>query len=131
LFGLIPRKYFIGLMSLFKKKKKIDYVNYLDLIPIKEYEHELLEDGLINILIPKFTNRFIVENILPRLRSPHIKAKLDEFGSEVWKLIDGYRTVDEISKKLVEKFDDRIQPVHERITKFLSHLRSHNMIKFK
>jgi hypothetical protein len=118
-------------MYLFRRKKKIDYVNYLDLIPLKEYEHELNEDGLINILIPKFKNRFMVENVMPRLRSPYIRAKLDEFGTEIWKLIDGYRSVDDISKKMVEKFGDRIQPIHERITKFLSQLHSHNLIKFK
>ncbi|MBM4174556.1 MAG: PqqD family protein [Ignavibacteria bacterium] len=117
-------------MNLFWKKNK-EYVNFLDLTPIKEYEHEFLDGGFINILIPKFKSRFMVENIMPRLKSPYIKAKLDEFGSAVWLLIDGYRNVDEISQKLIEKFGDRIQPVHERTTRFLSLLHSHKMIKFK
>lgn len=73
----------------------------------------------------------MVENVLPRLKHPYMKINLDEFGTEVWLRMDGVRSIGEIADILTTKFGERIQPVEERLTKFLSQLYSHKFISFK
>jgi RNase H-fold protein (predicted Holliday junction resolvase) len=56
--------------------------------------------------------------------------KLDEMGSETWILINSKRNVNSIAEELEEKFGDRIKPVNERLTTFLTQLYSHKFISF-
>lgn len=105
----------------FKERRKIlKNANLLDLTPYHVYEAKTEENGLITVLVPKFTNKIAVKLILPRLKSTHFKIKLDEIGSQTWKLIDGNTSVLEISEKLTNIFGDRIQPVYERLGKYLT-----------
>lgn len=104
--------------------------NYLDLTPDANYESERNEKGLIDVLAPRFKNNFAKKYILPKMRDPYIRANLDEFGSETWALIDGKRTVRDISFELLRKFGDKIEPVNERLTTFLSQLFKFGFITF-
>jgi hypothetical protein len=115
---------------LFKKKSE-DGRNYLEIVPVWHYPHEEESDGKVSVLVPRFTNKYLVKHLAPRLRSPYVKAKLDEFGSQVWLEINGENNVQIIAENLVKKFGDRIQPVHQRLTKFLTQLYTYNFIKFK
>jgi hypothetical protein len=83
------------------------------------------------VLVPKFKNKFLVSYLAPRLKSPFIKAKLDDFGSLTWIEMDGTKKVNEISQSLTNKFGDKVQPVNERLTKFLTQLYQYNFITFK
>jgi hypothetical protein len=119
-------------MSITKaQKQKLKSVNYLDLTPIKLLSEEADESRNVSLLIPKFTNKFLVNYLVPRLKSPYIKLKLDELGSESWLQIDGNKNVSEISDILVNKFGERIQPANERLTKFLTELFTHKFISFR
>jgi hypothetical protein len=114
-----------------KKQSKLKGdLNYLNLIPCKILNDEKTEDGLIYLLIPRFKSKFANKYILPKLKSPNIKLKLDEMGSETWILIDSKRNVNSIAEELEEKFGDRIKPVNERLTTFLTQLYSHKFISF-
>lgn len=114
-----------------KKKKQQFEVNYLELTPFQNHDFEVNKNGLVNVFVPKFKNKMLIKFLIPKMKSPFIKIKLDEFGSEVWQLIDGSKKVLEISEKLLEKFGDRIQPVNERLTKFLTQLYHYKFINFK
>jgi hypothetical protein len=116
---------------MFQKNNPLKGANYLELIPLRIREHVIENSGKVTILVPKFTNRFIVRYFVPLLKSPHIRVKLDEFGSETWLEIDGKKNVDMIANRLVEKFGSRIEPVHERLTKFLTDLYKKGLISFK
>jgi len=114
----------------FERRRILKSSNYLDLTPVQVYGSEE-ENGLVVILIPKFTNVFLKQAIGPYLKKPFIRLKLDELGSETWKLINGVHKVDDICKRLTEIFGDRIQPVQERTTKFLTKLYHNDFITFK
>lgn len=114
-----------------QRRKILKNKNALDLTPVRKYSEESGEDDLVSIIIPKFKNKFVREYILPRLKSPIVKVKLDEFGSASWLLFDGKNTVSDIAEKLVEKFGDRIQPVEERIVKYTTNLYLNGFISFK
>jgi hypothetical protein len=114
-----------------RKKKKLEGLNYLELTPYHLYEGETEQSGFVSVLIPRFTNKALVRYLSPRLKNPHVKAKLDEFGSEVWILIDGQKNVEQIAKALKQKFGERVDPVHERLTKFLTQMYNYSFISFK
>jgi hypothetical protein len=114
-----------------KSKKKLVSFNYLELTPIKMLREEIGNDGLVSILIPKFNNTFAIKYILPKLKSPDFKIKLDDIGSQTWVLMDGEKNVSAISEKLLEKFGEKIYPVNERLTAFLTQLYKQRFISFK
>ncbi|MGB9663613.1 MAG: PqqD family protein [Ignavibacteria bacterium] len=118
-------------MNLFKRKKreKVE-VNLWELIPIRKFDFEKSENELVTILIPKFTNKFLVQYLMPRLKYPFIKIKLDEIGSAVWLEIDGKKKVGDIAEILEQKFGEKIQPIEERLSKFFTQLKLHHFIDF-
>ena len=113
-----------------KYKEKIENLNFLELTPVLEIGFELDGNGLVNILIPRFSNKLLASIFMPRLKAPYIKMSLDEFGSVAWQNIDGKSNVDGIAKHLLDKFGEKIDPVEERLTKFLSQLYNYKFITF-
>lgn len=104
-------------------------MNYLELTPFRLHEHIEKPDGLIDVLVPKFKNNFLVK-ITARIKDPYIKANLDEFGSETWRMLDGLTKVEHIAVMLTDKFGESVQPVNERLTKFLTQLYTYGFISF-
>ena len=50
------------------------------------------------------------------------KTHLDEYGSYVFLLIDGIKTVKEIGENLEAKYGDKVHPLYERLLPFLNHI---------
>ena len=73
----------------------------------------------------------MVKYVLPRLKSPHFKVQLDEFGSFVWKQCDGEKTVEQIGQELKNKFQGDIDPVYERLAVFIQSLARYKFIEFE
>lgn len=116
-------------MKIFEKKNP--HINYLELTPIRNYDHTIESNGLVSVFVPKFDIKWI-DNIMSRfIKSRFFKAKFDEFGTETWLSIDGAKSVNEISSHLIKKFGEKIDPIEERLTKFLSELYKYNFITFK
>lgn len=116
-------------MGLFKKNKFKD-VNLMDLVPVKKYEYEKKANDLINVLVPKFTDRILGKYLQPKLKDKYIVAELDKFGSSAWVEIDGEKTIYDISKVLENKFGKEIQPVYDRVGIFFSNLYKNGFIYF-
>ena len=106
-------------------------VNLLDLIPVRVLTHKENENGTITIFKPKFRNRFMLKYVAPRIKNPEFKVNLDEYGSFVWKHIDGKLTVEQIGDKLKENFKDDVEPVYERLSSFIHSLVQYKFIEFK
>lgn len=116
---------------MFKKNKKLSEVNYLELTPIRIYNHIVEEENRVSVLVPRFTNKILVKYLVPRLKSPDIKVKLDKFGSAAWLKADGNKNVEDICDELLNEFGEEINPVVERVTKFYSQLYQYQFISFK
>ena len=113
-------------------RKKIDTtINYPELTPVRNYDHVVEDSGLISVLVPKFDIKWIDKIMSKIIKSRFFKAKLDEFGTETWLEMDGTKSVQTVSEHLQKKFGDKINPVNERLTKFLSELYKNNFITFK
>lgn len=105
------------------KKQQFDpTVNLLDVRPQHAAQWEQGEDGKIVILIPKFSNRFMVAVILPRLKSKHFRLKLDRYGSAFWNACDGAATVADIIETMKRMFPDQAETMSERVIAFTRHL---------
>jgi hypothetical protein len=113
-----------------RKKKELSDINYLQLTPGRLFDHVMEENGKVSVLIPRFTNKILVKTLVPMLKSPFVKTMFDEFGSQVWLEIDGKKKVLDISTNLRQKFGEKIEPVEERLTKFLTQLYNYNFVSF-
>jgi len=113
-------------------RKKIDTsINYLELTPVRNYDHVIEENGLVSVFVPKFDIKWIDTMMSRIVKSRFFKAKLDEFGTATWLEMDGNKSVQLISSHLSQKFGEKINPVDERLTKFLTELYKYNFITFK
>ena len=118
-------------MNFFQRRARLKNVNYLEVTPVRVLNEEIDENNIVTVLIPKVTNRFAKKYFEPMLKSPVIKLKLDEIGSASWLAIDGKKNVAEIATELLKKFGDKIDPVDERLTKYLTTLYEQRFISFQ
>ncbi len=118
-------------IKFFKRKSALSEVNMLELTPVRIYCEETDTEGNVIVLIPKFKNKFFVKYLVPKMKGPNFKLKLDKFGSSVWMLINGQDKIKFIAEELVKKHGDEIQPIYDRLPKFITMLYSNKLIAFK
>lgn len=104
--------------------------NLLDLKPARRVEWEDVGEDRVVLLVPKFSHRFWVKWLLPRLRKPFFRVKLDEYGTLVWKLCDGETTVLEIGEQMRERFGDDAEPLYDRLAVFIKRLERGDLLLF-
>lgn len=67
-----------------------------------------------------------------RLGGPdHIRRPLDKHGSKIWELCDGKHTLKEICDEMDALFREDIEPVLDRVWKFLEILLKLNLIRLE
>ena len=113
------------------KEKEERTINLLDLIPVRKIEWEKREEGLVELLKPKFKHPFLKKHLLPHIKRPHYRIKLDSVGSFIWDLCDGNRSVKEIAKSLKAEFGDKVEPLYDRLALFLHSLEKNRFIEYK
>jgi Coenzyme PQQ synthesis protein D (PqqD) len=118
-------------MKLFERKKILQGVNYLELRPVRRMREEVDSENNVTVIIPKFTSRFAKKYFQPMLKYPEIRLNLDPLGSASWLSIDGVKNVETIAGELTLRFGDKVQPVEERLTKFLTQLFEQRLITFE
>ncbi len=113
------------------KTKESQELNLLELVPVKNIEWEETDEGLICLLKPKIQFLILRKHLLPHLKHPYYKIKLDKTGSQFWESCDGVRTVEEIAKRMKNALGDEVEPLYERIALFLQSLEKNKFIRFK
>ena len=119
------------MLKFFKKRQILLRTNALELIPVQLHKFDVTNQRIVTIKIPKISNEKLAEKIIPKSRSKFSTLELDEIGSAVWLAIDGIVNTEQICRQMVETFGDKIQPVQERVVKFLNGLYSNKCISFK
>jgi len=112
-------------------EKKNKELNLLELVPIRNIQWKTDDQGKVILLKPKFKNRFLAKHLLPRMKHPYYKVKLDEMGSFFWKNCDGKNNIKEIARLHKEKFGEKADPVLDRISLFVKSLDKNDFITFK
>lgn len=114
-----------------KKRENQQQENLLDYIPKHKVNWEKNNDERIVLLVPKFQKPVLVKYVLPRLKHPNMRVTLDDFGSFVWKHIDGVKTVHQIGAALYDHFGENVEPVFERLGMFIRQLNRMNCLELK
>jgi hypothetical protein len=110
-----------------EKKSEPQPPNVLEMVPTHNSAFEE-ENGRIIVLLPRKQNRLIARFLPQRLRIRFFKLHLDEYGTYVWKEINGCKTVFEIAHDLKQHFGADIEPVYERLGLFINLLAQRRMI---
>lgn len=100
-------------------KKNAEPANVFDMRPRQLVGWEAGENGLAVVLVPKFRGRFSAKWIMPLLSKPHVRVKLDTFGSFVWRRCDGKTTVAEIADEMKNEFGNAAESADDRVAAFV------------
>ncbi len=111
------------------KKNKLSG-NYLEYVPRHNItiEFETGEDGAVTILQENtgFFN-MIARKLFKKPRISYIH--LDEMGNFIWPLIDGKRTVYDISVLVSEEFGQKAEPLYNRLVQYIINLENYGFIE--
>ncbi|MCL2074759.1 MAG: PqqD family protein [Marinilabiliaceae bacterium] len=97
-------------------------MNLFDLVPyICEHITTEKEGELSVIAFPRFRSKFMQKYFVPKNKSALLRVRLDEHGTAVWDLIDGRRTIQEISEALADHFNNE-NNYEYRVAEFFTQL---------
>lgn len=114
-----------------KKETHRVEINLLGLFPVRNIGWEKNPEGLVVLLKPKFKHPIFQKHIIPRLKNPHYKIRLDDVGSCVWESCSGELTVKELGEILQVRFGEKVEPLYDRLAIFLKSLERSRFITFK
>lgn len=112
------------------KQRKISQ-NYLDFIcvpnPVQKWTEEM--DGRIVVdIVHRGFYPWIAQKFFHRPKVSHIR--LDDYGSKLWKEMDGEQTVDDIIQKMKQYFPAEQDRMLDRVVAFMGTLeRNHFIVK--
>lgn len=105
--------------------------NFMDFIPVcnPAYTWEADKKGKVTVHV---ANRGFYNWIAQKLfkRPPVSHIDLDEYGSYVWRQMDGKRNVHEISKLVSAQFGKDAEPVVPRLVKYIQILYQNKFIGY-
>ena len=113
-----------------RKKQNAELTNYLDKIPAIRGGLVWVENnGFVTV---KQQNTGAYNRIAQKLfGTPAVSnIDLDEFGSFVWRQIDGTRTIYEIGQRIREEFGDRAEPLYERLCTYFYTLENVKYVEY-
>lgn len=79
---------------------------------------------------PKFISDWAQKLFRPILKQDYFAVKLDDIGTVFWQHCDGKKTVREHGEILGEKFGPDIEPIYDRLFKFVLELQKAKLIRF-
>lgn len=105
--------------------------NFMDFIPVcnPEYTWDADSKGTVTVhVVNKGIYNWLAQKLFKRPRISHIA--LDEYGSFVWRQMDGKRDVHDISKLVSEQFGKEAEPLVERLVKYIQILYQNKFIGY-
>lgn len=106
--------------------------NYLDFIPVINPQNtwDADEAGVVTIHMVNrgFYNR-LAQKVFHTPRVSHIK--LDEYGSFLWRKMDGTRTVGELAQGMKERFGERAEPLYDRLVQYMRILHNNRFVLYR
>lgn len=113
-------------------KKKKQQKNYLDLIPERAAEMNWRQDE-DGIIVLEVENTGIFNRIAQKLfrRPKYTQVHMEKYGSFLWPLIDGERTVMDLAQLQKEAFGEEVEPLYPRIVKYIQIMESYHFIRLK
>ena len=102
-----------------------------ELRPRRACEHRERERGdgemRVTVLKPRIRSRWLLRLLRGWEPAPY-RVHLDDVGSFVWRRCDGEHTLAEIGRALGETFGERVEPIDERLPRFVHQLERSQLI---
>ena len=115
-----------------KNKNSVPLKNYLDYIPVHSDKHSysISDEGNVTIYME---NKGAFNKVAQTLfKKPKVsQIHLDEMGNFIWPLMDGERTVYDISQLVKEEFGEKAEPLYNRLVQYVRNLESYGFIKLR
>ena len=105
--------------------------NYLDYIPVpgKQVGYEISEG---NSTIYQENRGMFKRMFQVLLKKPKVsQIHLDEMGNFIWPLMDGKRSIFDISERVKEQFGEKAEPLYPRLVKYFQMLKDYGFIEFR
>ena len=99
-------------------------------IPVRQHDFEQHPDGLVTVLVPKFTGTLSTRLLMPLLAKPNIRMHLDAVGSAVWMACDGRTTVAQLAGVVRDRFGSTAEEARERVERFVRSLAREGSVSF-
>jgi hypothetical protein len=93
--------------------------NLFALRPQRAVEWEHTADGRTALIVPRFRARLLARFLLPRLKRPDFRVRLDEIGSHVWDRCDGTASVLDLAASVWQCFGGDRDGIDERVSAFV------------
>lgn len=123
-------------MGFFKpRKSRWDGVDVLKLVPDRLVGHRPSREDPDNLelLVPRFRTGLLARLLQPRIapERAHIRVKLDDRGSLLWRSMEGGPNVGELMRIFHAEFPADNQQTSDRVWAFLSRLESQRFIALR
>ena len=114
------------------KRKKVIEENFLEKIPFHKENLGYSIDDNGNVTL-EMENTGVVNKIAQKLlRKPKVSyIHLEEFGSFIWPVIDGNKTIYDIAKEVEEHFGEKANPLFERISTYFTMLERYEFVTLR
>lgn len=117
-----------------KDKERKTYLptveEFLAYVPIRrDYEWFLNDEGLVQIIIPKFTGSLGKSFCKIIKKDNKFTANMDKIGSTVWKNCDGKKSVKDILEILKKEFAEEDE-IDQRLYLFLQQMKALNYLDY-
>lgn len=105
--------------------------NFLDYIPVRAPAFAWREeDGAVVVdMVHKGVYAAIAQRLFHRPKVSHIK--LDEYGSFLWRRMDGHTDVAALGRLLEAEFGQDIQPLYPRLVQYMRTLLGNKFIALR
>jgi len=105
--------------------------NYLERIPSRSADITWSTDEN-RLVILDVENKGIVNRLFQKfLKKPKVShIHLDEFGSFIWPILDGEKSILDIGIIVDEHFGEKAKPLYERLAKYFQILDNYKFVKW-
>lgn len=104
--------------------------NFLEMVPIKNDKIKWfqLDSGCVQLQIHR--DRCLERAVRLLFKTPTtMKIDLDEYGSFIWRAIDGQRNMASIASDFKSAFGEGVEPLYERLGTYMAILRNNQLIR--
>lgn len=105
--------------------------NFLEFIPVRNNKNTWEEDGGAVVINVENKGFYCALARLLR-RTPRVShIHLDEYGSFIWRRIDGKNSVGELAGLIKAEYGNDAEPLYNRLVKYMRILSESGFIKFR
>ncbi len=107
---------------------RVDAERFWGLRPRRRLEWRDVDEQHCVVLRPRLGEGRLGRWLAGCLSDPHYRIRLDSIGSFVWRACDGETSLSAIAERMRRNFDDSIEPVEERLGRFVQTMQRGRLI---